>query len=78
MQNDVFIGLEGIFDAVDEDEVVSVTDLSTSELLEMVADLTQELLEMHQGIRPKTQEARDKHSLRNACQVELRSRKIPI
>lgn len=76
--DDVFAGLEGIFDSVTEDEVVSVKDLSSPELMDMVHELTQELLEMKEGIYPRSQEARDKHSLRNACQVELRNRKIPI
>lgn len=77
--NDIFAGLEGIFDEVDEEEVTNVTEMSNSELLNMVEDITHELMHvLGEGRFPRSQEARDLHSLRNACQVELRNRKIPI
>lgn len=75
--DDVFAGLEGLFDDVDAEGVQSVKDMTTGQLLDMIVDLTEQLLNDSQGLRPNTQEARDAHSFRNACQVELRSRGIP-
>jgi len=59
---------------VDEDDVLDVTTLSTMELSGLIADLDKDLTEGHEALHPGTQQARDKHSLRNALQVELRKR----
>lgn len=75
--NDVFAGLEGLFDDVDESDIINVKTMTINQLLDAIVDLTEELLNASQGLRPNNQEARDAHSLRNACQIELRSRGIP-
>lgn len=62
----------------DKEEVLDVSTLSTSELLDMFYHLNLELFEHGQALKPTTQEARDKHSLRNAIQVELASRKSEL
>ncbi len=56
------------------DDVVDVTKLSTEELMDLISDITDELFNAGQAINPKDQWARDKHSLRNAVQIELRKR----
>ena len=56
------------------DDVVDVTKLSTEELMDLISDITDELFNAGQAINPQDQWARDKHSLRNAVQIELRKR----
>ena len=56
------------------DDVVDVTKMSTEELMDLISDITDELFNAGQAINPQAQWARDKHSLRNAVQIELRKR----
>ena len=56
------------------DDVVDVSKLSTEDLMDLISDITDELFNAGQAINPKDQWARDKHSLRNAIQIELRKR----
>ena len=57
------------------DDVIDVSKLDILTLTSMLDDLNEKLFEMGQALRPATQEARDMHSLRNAVQVELASRR---
>jgi hypothetical protein len=66
--------INGLQIQVDESEVVDVSQLETPTIMDMIEELNNELLEAHQGLRPTQQWARDKHSLRNALQVELSKR----
>lgn len=74
---DLFAQLEGVFDGV-EDDVEDLTLLDSPTLVERISFLTQQLLAMGEGLHPTTQTARDAHSERNACQVELRRRGIQV
>lgn len=75
---DLFGQLEDVFDVVDSEGVEDLSKLSSVILGNRVAAITQMLLEMKQALHPETQAARDLHSERNACQVELRKRGIEI
>lgn len=61
--------------SVDDEEVIDVTLLTFEELVEFKEYLEQELYAKEEALNPTSQESRDKHSLRNAIQVEL-SRRI--
>ena len=68
----LFSELEDIFNDVENDEsVVNLQTLDTVSLMDKVNGITQTLLEMGEALHPKTQEARELHSERNACQLEL-------
>lgn len=73
MSDDFDSIIEGL-EIEDPDDVLDVTTLSVPELVELKVKLERELFELQQALMPKTQEARDKHSLRNAVQLELNSR----
>ena len=75
---DLFGQLEDVFEVVDSEGVEDLSTLSSVVLGNRVATITQTLLEMGQALNPVTQAARDLHSERNACQVELRKRGIEI
>lgn len=72
--DDLFAFLEEGMGEVDTSDVIDVSTLSTLELFNMFAELNTELFECKEAIRPKSQWARDAHSLRNAIQVELQRR----
>lgn len=55
-------------------EQEDLTKLSSLELADRYAEITSELFDMGEAIRPKSQKARDLHSQRNAIQLILRSR----
>ena len=55
-------------------DIIDVTKMSISELVDKLDELNEKLFEMHEALNPRTQEARDMHSLRNALQVELSKR----
>lgn len=65
----------GVQIEVNEAEIMNVMDLPTDRLIELQGELEELLFDEEQALRPRTQEARDNHSLRNAIQVEL-SRRI--
>lgn len=71
--NQLTAGLGNLFDGVEED-VVDVSTMTNEELLNQGSDILEELLKAGQAINPTTQWARDKHSLRNAIQIEIRKR----
>jgi len=64
------------FDPVepDDDEIVDVTKFSMSELIAEKERLERYLFDRVEALAPKSQEARDAHSLRNAIQVEIAKR----
>ena len=72
----LFADLEDVFAEVDEDDVVDLTTLSTSDLLERFYECEQYLKDERQLLRPDTQESRDAHSERNAIQVILHEREV--
>lgn len=53
------------------DDIINVSEMSIEELVTTLDNLNEELFDMGEALDPKTQESRDKHSLRNAIQVEL-------
>lgn len=59
---------------VDEPDVVNVRTLTSEELFALKGQLEEELLGAKQALRPTSQESRDRHSLRNAVQVEISRR----
>lgn len=69
--DEIVSGLE-----LDEDttDVIDMTELSMEELLQIVADETEALMDDGQAIRPRTQQARDSHSLRAAARIEIQRR----
>lgn len=76
--DDVFAGLEGIFDDVDPGDYEDLSVVESFELLERFNDVTEEL-KVHKGAWfPKTSENRDRHSQRYALQIELRKRGFPV
>lgn len=77
-EEDLFAQLTEVFEAVDKEGVENLQLVDTYTLLTRVSDLTDQLMALKQALRPHTQEARDIHSARNACQVELRRRGIKI
>jgi hypothetical protein len=72
--DDILAQLEAQFDEVDISDVLDVSTMETTDIIEMIADLDQELFSSGQAMNPTTSEARDKHSLRNALTVEYRKR----
>jgi ribosomal protein L29 len=53
------------------DDIINVSEMSIEELVTTLDNLNEELFDMGEALDPKTQESRDKHSLRNAIQIEL-------
>ena len=76
--DDIFAGLEDIFDEVDEEEYEDLTQVPTMELLDRFQALTEALKDEKQAWFPRTRDARDRHSIRYALQLELRSRGMPV
>ena len=66
--------LDDIFENVPH--VDSVASLSDVDLLRKYRHLTDELADRKESLAPRTQTARDIHSERAACLVELRRRHI--
>lgn len=75
--DDLMADLGDVFDDVDA-EAEDLSLLDSPSLVNMVYELTEQLLQMGQGLDPTTQVARDMHSRRNACQVILRERGVQI
>ncbi len=77
--NDVFAGLEGVFDDVDESEFEDLTLVPTMELLERFEAATEALKgDLKQAWVVTSQDGRDAHSNRYALQLELRNRGVPV
>ena len=57
-------------------DCVSVRDRTNMDLMKRAGQLTQMLLNMEQALDPRTQEARDLHSEREAVRLELHRRGI--
>lgn len=55
-------------------DILDVTKLSLSQLQDLIAECEDKLQARFEQLVPRTQEARDLHSLRNAAQVEFRKR----
>lgn len=72
----LFGQLEDVFAAVDAENIVSLQDLETNELLRQYSALTQLVLDRRETLWPQSQEGRDAHSRRNAIQVELHRRDV--
>ena len=56
---------------IDTSDVVDMTKLTIEELLTLYAEETESLMDAGQAIRPRTQDARDRQSLRYAARMEL-------
>ena len=77
--NDVFAGLEGVFEDVDESEIEDLTLVPTMELLERFEAATESLKgDLKQAWVVTSQDGRDAHSNRYALQLELRNRGVPV
>ncbi len=77
--NDVFAGLEGVFEDVDESEFEDLTLVPTMELLERFEAATESLKgDLKQAWVVTSQDGRDAHSNRYALQLELRNRGVPV
>lgn len=63
--------IKGLTREVDTSDVVDMTKLTIEELLTLYADETESLMDAGQAIKPRTQDARDSHSLRYAARIEL-------
>ncbi len=61
---------------VDETDFINVKELSGMDLLDLYYTQDRILIELGQVLHPVTQEARDAHSLRGACKIELVHRGI--
>ena len=72
----LFAQLEDI--TVDESEIEDFYQLDDMDLLERFEEVSKEIKEARQQIKPRTQDARDLHSLRYAIQLELQRRGISI
>lgn len=68
--------VEGLNLNTDTSEVTDVTKLSDSELLNLRHVLSADLRDSSEALFPHSQSARDKHSLRNAVQIEIQKRFI--
>lgn len=75
--DDLMSDMGDLFADVDE-EAEDLSRLDSPALVDIIYKLTEELLQMGQGLNPTTQEARDMHSRRNACQVILRERGVQV
>ena len=77
--NDVFAGLEGVFDDVDESEFEDLTLVPTMELLERFEAATESLKgDLKQAWVVASHDGRDARSNRYALQLELRNRGVPV
>lgn len=72
----LFAELEGVFEAVDEEGVTDLSQMSVQDLLELHAELEVLIKKKRQVIHPDTQEARDWHSQRNAIEVILHEKDV--
>lgn len=73
-EDELFAQLEDEMSEMDLSDVVDVQTLSMVELLDLHHKLENDLFDMRQAIHPSNQDARDKHSLRNAIKVEIARR----
>lgn len=71
---DIFAQLEQDMGEIDTSDVIDMTKLTIPELLEIYGDKTEGLMDDGQAMNPRTQEARDDHSLRYAARMELHRR----
>lgn len=79
MMNDeagLFAQLEDVFAAVDEEEIVNLQDIATNDLLHEHFEMEELVKARRETLWPRTQEARDFHSRRNAVEVELHRRGV--
>lgn len=72
----LFGQLEDGFQKILDEGVDNLQSWSTGQLLKELADITNKITDARQVLYPRTQEARDMHSRRNAIQVELRRRDV--
>lgn len=72
--DDLFDQLKDVFESVDNEDIVNLTECSEMHLRDRFVDIEDRLKALEQVLWPYNQEARDLHSERNAIQVELRRR----
>lgn len=72
--DDPFLEITQGLELPDPTDVINVRTLATVDLIRRFDNLTQALLDCEEFLDPRTQEARDMHSLRNALDVELQRR----
>ena len=76
-EKELFAQLEDVFQAVEEEGVQNLRDVSLDDLLKEFAEITDYIMHtLGQTRFPVTQEGRDAHARRNALQLELRRRGI--
>lgn len=75
-EEDIFAQLEEDMGDIDTSDVIDMTKLTIPELLEIYGNKTEGLMDEGQAINPRTQEARDDHSLRYAARMELHRRQV--
>jgi hypothetical protein len=76
MDDDELFGqLEDVFAQVDAEEIENLRDVDVKSLITRISEITEILLRDGQALNPRTSEARDMHSERYACQLELSRRK---
>ena len=61
-----------IFDGLDE--IIDVSTLEWQEIISLSEEANQKLIQGGQALAPKDQWARDAHSFREACRVQLQRR----
>ncbi len=72
----LFAQLEDVLSQVEE--VENLQEWTSVNLANKYYEITEILMEIGQALRPETQVARDLHSERNACQIELRRRGVQL
>lgn len=75
-EDDLFAQLEEVFAKVDEEGVEDLTKVPHPVLVDRVFDCTAQLAATLERLNPRTQRARDLHSMINACRLELRRRGV--
>lgn len=73
-EKQMFADLETQFDEPDLGGTVDLAGLRTDELLDRFEDTRETLLTIGQMLNPTTAEARELHSIRAACLIEMRKR----
>lgn len=58
------------------DEIVVVPELSNEEVLRLYWEITDDLASRFELAKPKSERSREQHSLRSACLVEIRKRRL--
>lgn len=75
--DDILAGMEDQFvEEIDTSDVVDLSKKTNQELLHIMITAREGLKELRERLNPKSQEARDLHSLHYACKIELTNRGV--